>query len=134
MNLEVKHPHGVLETVVEIKKAMIIEFQRTKLEDQFMNEMIEVRKKPEESVWDIDKKFNTLKGKMKYPIFDMQHKQLFINSLLPHFKYPLRYHKFQNQEEALQEMIQLEENQYKKTDPSIEEVKEDLKNLRMRMK
>jgi hypothetical protein len=65
-----------------------------KLEDQFMNEMIEVRKKTGESIWDIDKKFNTLKGKMKYPIFDMQHRQLFINYLLPLFKYPLRQHKF----------------------------------------
>jgi hypothetical protein len=55
-----------------------------------MNEIIEVRKKPGESVWDVDKKFKTLKGKMKYPIYNMQHRQLFINSLLPHFKYPLR--------------------------------------------
>jgi hypothetical protein len=39
-----------------------------------MNEMIEVRQKPIIFVWDIDQKFNTLKGKLKYPIYDMQHK------------------------------------------------------------
>jgi hypothetical protein len=32
-------------------------------------------------------------------------------------------------EEALQAALQLEENQYKQTDPAIEEMKEDLKNL-----
>jgi hypothetical protein len=41
----------------------------------------------------------------------------------------LRQQKFQTQEEALQEALQLEENQYQKIDPTIEELKEDLKNL-----
>jgi hypothetical protein len=31
--------------------------------------------------------------------------------------------------EALQASLQLEENQYQKTNPTIEEMKEDLKNL-----
>jgi hypothetical protein len=98
-----------------------------------MNEMIEVRQKPGESVWDIDHKFNTLKGKLKYPISDMQNRELFINSLLLDFKYPLRQQKFQNQVEALQEAMQLEENQYKQTDPSIEELKDNLKNLKVQL-
>jgi hypothetical protein len=46
-----------------------------------MNEMIEVRQKLGESIWDIDQKFKTLKGKLRYPISDMQHRPLFINSL-----------------------------------------------------
>jgi hypothetical protein len=96
-----------------------------------MNEMIEVRKKPGESIWDIDQKFKTLKGKLKYPISDMHHRQLFINSLLPHF--PLRQQKFQNQVEALRVAMQLEENQYKKTYPTIQELKEDLKNLTVQL-
>jgi hypothetical protein len=94
-----------------------------------MNEMIEVRQKLGESVWDIDQNFKTLKGKLKYPIYVMHHRQLFLNSMLPHFKYPLRQQKFQNQEEALQEAMQLEENQYKQTNPTIEALKEDLNNL-----
>jgi hypothetical protein len=60
---------------------------------------------------------------------DMQHRNMFINSLLPHLKYPLCKQKFQTQAEALQEALQLEENQYYKTDLAIEELKEDLKNL-----
>jgi hypothetical protein len=78
-----------------------------------MNEMIEFRKKLGKSLRDIDQKFNTLKGKLMYPISNMQHRQLFINSMLPHFKYPLRQQKFQNQAEALQETMHLEENHYK---------------------
>jgi hypothetical protein len=59
----------------------------------------------------------------------MKHRHLFVNYLLPHLKYPLRQHKFQSQEEALQEALQMEDNQYHKTDPSIEELKEDMKNI-----
>ena len=60
---------------------------------------------------------------------DMQHRHILINSLLPHLKYPLRQHKFQTQVEALHETLQLEENQYQQMDLTIEELKEDLKNL-----
>ena len=73
MNLTVKNPQGEPGTVAKIKQELITEFQRPKLEDQYMNEMIEVRKKPRESIWDIDNKFKTLKGKLKYPIFDMHY-------------------------------------------------------------
>jgi hypothetical protein len=75
-----------------------------------MNKMIEIRQKPSESVWEIDQRFKRLKGKLKYAITDMQHKHLFLNSLLPHLKYPFRQHKFQTHAEALQETLQLEEN------------------------
>jgi hypothetical protein len=45
-----------------------------------MNEMIEIRKKPGESIWDIDHRFKILNGKLKYAIIDMQHRHLFVNS------------------------------------------------------
>jgi hypothetical protein len=77
-----------------------------------MNEMIEIRNKLGESVWDIDHRFKRLKGKIKYVMKNMQHRHLLVNSLLPHLKYPLRKHKFQTQEEALKTTLQLEENQY----------------------
>jgi hypothetical protein len=94
-----------------------------------MNEMIEIMQKPSESIWEIDQSFKRLKGKFKYAITDMQHKHLFLNSLLPHLKYPLRQQKFQTQAEDLEEALQLEENQYQQTDPTIEELKENLKNI-----
>jgi hypothetical protein len=75
-----------------------------------MNEMIEIRKKTSESAWEIYQRFKRMKGKLKYEIIDMQHRHLFVNSLLPHLKYPLRQQKFQTQAEALQIALQLEDN------------------------
>jgi hypothetical protein len=77
----------------------------------------------------VEQKFKILKGKLKYPITDMHHRHLFVNSLLACLKYPSRQQKFQTQAEALQATLQLEENQYKHTDPVVEEMREDLKNL-----
>jgi hypothetical protein len=129
MILSVNSPPGVKRTIVDVKKLFINEFQKPSSEDQYMNEMIKIWKKIGESVWDIDHRFKRLKGKLKYVMTDMQHRHLFLNSLLPHLKCPLRQHKFQTQAEAPQESLQLEENQYQKTDPTIEEMKEDLNNL-----
>jgi hypothetical protein len=75
-----------------------------------MNEMIEIKHKLGELFWEFDQKFKRLNGKLKYPIIDMQHRHLFVNSLFPHIMYPLRQQKFQNQDEALQETLQLEDN------------------------
>jgi hypothetical protein len=66
-----------------------------------MNEMIEIRKKPSEFVWETDKRFKHLKGKLRYAMTDMKHRHLFVNSLLPHLKYPLRQKMFQTQIEDL---------------------------------
>jgi hypothetical protein len=129
MSLDVNSPPRVTRTIADVKKLLINEFQKPSSKDHFMKEMIEIRKKPGESIWEIDHRFKRLKGKLKYAISDMQNMNLFVNSLLPHLKYPLRQQKFQTQEEALQADLQLKENQYQKTYPTIEELKEDLKNL-----
>ena len=80
---------------------MVNEFQKPSSEEQYMNELVEIRKKPGDYVWDIDHRFKHLKGKLKYAITNMQHMHLFVNSMLPHLKYLLRQHKFQTQAEAL---------------------------------
>jgi hypothetical protein len=129
MSLDMNNAPGTTRTLEDIKKLLINEFQKPSSEDQYMNEMIEIRQKPGESVWEIDQRFKRLKGKLKYLMTEMQHRHLFVNSLLPHLKYPLRQQKFQMQVEALQAALQLEENQYQQMDPAIEELKEDLKNL-----
>jgi hypothetical protein len=70
-----------------------------------MNEMIEIKQKPRELVWEMDQKFKRLKGNLKYTITDTHHRHLFVNYLLPHLKYPLRQQKFQSQGEALQKTL-----------------------------
>jgi hypothetical protein len=72
--------------------------------------MIEIKHKPGEPDWEVDQKFKRIKVKLKYPIAYMQHRHLFVNSLLVHLKYPLRQHKFQTQVEAFQVALKLEEN------------------------
>jgi hypothetical protein len=90
MTLDVNSPLGVTRTITDVKKISINGFQKMDLKNQYMNEMIEIRKNPGEFVWEIDQSFKHLKGKLKYSMNDMQHRHLFVNSLIPHLKYPLR--------------------------------------------
>jgi hypothetical protein len=89
MSLDVINAPGMTRTLTDIKKLLINDFQKSSSEDQYMNEMIEIRQKPGESVWEIDQRFKRLKGKLRYAMNNMQCRNLFVNSLLPHLKYPL---------------------------------------------
>jgi hypothetical protein len=89
MSLDANIAPGTTRTLVDIKNLLINEFQKSSSENQYMNEMIEIRQKPEESVWEINQRFKQLKGKLKYLMTEMQHRHLFVNSLIPHLKYPL---------------------------------------------
>jgi hypothetical protein len=110
MSLDINSAPRTMRTLADIKKLLINEFQKMSSEDHYMNEMIEIRQKLGEFVWEIDQIFKRLKGKLKYLITEMHHWHLFVNSLFPHLKYPLRQQKFQTQAEALQAALQLEEN------------------------
>jgi hypothetical protein len=101
LSLDMNNVPRTTRTLDNINKLLINEFHRLSSEYQYMNKMIEIRQKLGESVWKIDKIFKRLKGKLKYLMTDMQHRHLFVNSLLPHLKYPLRQRKFQTQAEAL---------------------------------
>jgi hypothetical protein len=95
MSLVVNNPPRVTRTITDVKKLLINKFHKPISEGQYMNEMIEIMKKLGDYVWDIDQRFIHLKGKLKDTINDMQHRHLFVNSLLPHLKYPLRQQKLQ---------------------------------------
>jgi len=107
MGLSTNNPTRTSTTVEDVKRKLINKFQKPSSKEYFMNEMIEIKKKLGESVWEVDQKFKRLKGKLKYTITDTQHTHLFVNYLLPHLKYPLRQQKFQSQVEALQIALQL---------------------------
>jgi hypothetical protein len=94
MSLPTNNPPRTTKTIADIKKLLINEFQKPSSKYRYMNKMIEIRQKPRECVWEIDHIFKRLKGKLKYLMTDMKHGHLFINSLLPHLKYPLRQQKF----------------------------------------
>jgi hypothetical protein len=86
MSLVVNIPPGLTRTIADVKKLLINEFQKPSSKDQYMNEMIKIRQKPCESVWEIDHRFKHIKGKLKYVMTDMQHRNLYVTSLLPHLK------------------------------------------------
>jgi len=54
MSLDINNAPGMIRTLKYIKKILINEFQKSSSEDQYMNEMIEIRQKPGEYVWEID--------------------------------------------------------------------------------
>jgi hypothetical protein len=57
MSLSTNNPPGTTNTIADIKKLLINELQKPSSEDQYMNEMIKIRQKPGQSVWDIDQRF-----------------------------------------------------------------------------
>jgi hypothetical protein len=77
MSLATNSPLGTTKTIREIKKLLRNEFQKPSSEDQYINEMIEIKNKLGESVWYIDQRFKRLKGKIKYVMTDMQHRHIF---------------------------------------------------------
>jgi hypothetical protein len=46
VGLAANNPMGTPTTIAEVKRQLINEFQKPSLENQFMNEMIEIKKKP----------------------------------------------------------------------------------------
>jgi hypothetical protein len=73
MSLDTNSALGMTRTLENIKKLLINDFQKPSSEDQYMNEMIEIRQKPGESVCEIDQRLKRLKGKLKYLMTEMQH-------------------------------------------------------------
>ena len=57
MSLDTNNVPRTTRTLDDIKKLSINEFQKPSSEDQYMNDMIEIRHKPRESVWEIDQRF-----------------------------------------------------------------------------
>ena len=57
MSLAANSLPGTTKRIGDIKKLLINEFQKPSSEDQYMNEMIEIRQKPGEYVWEIDQIF-----------------------------------------------------------------------------
>ena len=57
MSLAANNLPGTTKTIGDIKNILINEFQKPSSEDKYMNEMIEIREKPREYVWEIYQRF-----------------------------------------------------------------------------
>jgi hypothetical protein len=54
MSLATNNPPGTTRTIGDVKNLLINEFHKPSSEDQYMNEMIEIRQKPGKYVWEVD--------------------------------------------------------------------------------
>ena len=78
-------PVGVVpKTLNDIQLRLIDEFKRLNYESQCTIEIKEIKKLTIESVWDFDQRFKTFMTKVSFQMSDVQHKEWFIASLLPH--------------------------------------------------
>jgi hypothetical protein len=61
VGLAINNTKGTPKSVVDVKIQLINEFHKPSLEDQFMNEMRDIKHKPGESVWEADQNFKRIK-------------------------------------------------------------------------
>ena len=64
----------VTKTFDEIWKRLLDEFKKPKYEAQYITELKEIKKFPNEMVWDFDQRFKTLMAWVIFDMSDIQHK------------------------------------------------------------
>ena len=87
---------------------MISEFRKPKSESQCITEIKEIKQALAELVWDFDQRFKTLMAKVSFQLSNVQHKEWFISTLLPHIRGPLKQQKIESQTKALELAMKLE--------------------------
>ena len=74
----------VPKTLNEVQLGFIYEFKKPKSESQCITEIKEIKNLPIESIWDFDQRFKTLMANVSFQMSNVQHKEWFISTLLPH--------------------------------------------------
>ena len=78
-------PIGVVpKTLNAIWVGLIDEFKKSKYKSQCITEIKEIKQLPTKHVGDFDQRFKTLMAKVSFQMSDVQHKECFIATLLPH--------------------------------------------------
>ena len=95
-------------TLDEIQAAMIFDFGKPKSESQCIIETKEIKHTLEETIWDFDQRFKTLMAKVSFQMSDVQHKEWFITTILPHIRGPLMQQNILSQTEVLELAMKLE--------------------------
>ena len=71
----VQVPIGALaKTLDDIRKGLTGEFRKVKYEAQYIIELKDTNKYPNEIVWDFDQRFKTLMARVIFEMSDIQHK------------------------------------------------------------
>jgi hypothetical protein len=88
---------GQARSLAKIKQNLLREFQKLKLESQCITKIKEIKQKQGETVWDYEQWFKILLDQLAFQIQDVQHREWFIEGLLPHIRVPLTQRKVMNQ-------------------------------------
>ena len=94
---------------------LIYEFKNPIYESQYIIEIKYIKQLPTESVWDFDQRFKNFMAKVIFQMSDVQHKEWFIATMLPHICIPLMQHKIVSQIKALELVMKLEASQVGET-------------------
>ena len=95
-------------TLDKIPAAMISKCKKPKSEALCITEIKEIKQALTEPIWDFDQWFKTLIAKVSFQMSDVQHKEWFIASLLPHIRGPLMQQNIESQTKALELEMKLE--------------------------
>ena len=80
-------------TIKEIKDELKKQFKKPKSESQCITELKDIKQLPHESIWDFDQRFKTLLGQVNFEFPAQQHREWFIDALLPYIWLPLMQQK-----------------------------------------
>ena len=61
-------------TLDEVRKGLIEEFRKPNCKVQYITELKEIKKFPNETIWDFDQRFKTLMERVSFKMSDVQHK------------------------------------------------------------
>ena len=64
----------VTTTLNEIWKGLLEEFKKPKYEAQYITELKEIKKFPNDTIWDFDQRFKTQMARVNFDMSDVQHK------------------------------------------------------------
>ena len=71
-------------TLAKIRIGLVDEFRKPNSELQRITKLKEIKQIPGESIWHFDQRFKTIMAKVIFHISVVQHKEWFIDALLPH--------------------------------------------------
>jgi len=91
-----------LETLAETKIALNKEFSKTKIDSQSVVGFKDITLRVDETLWELFQRLKCMIREANMQLIDGQHREWFIDSLLPHLRIALSQQKIETQAKALE--------------------------------
>ena len=124
---------GTTKTLDEIIIGLFEEFKKPNFKAQYIIELKEIKKFPNEMIWDFDQRFKTLMARVSFQMSDVQHKEWFIIALVPHIKQLLMQQNIVTLSEALETMMKLEASLVGESTFGMNQIQAQLANLTLQL-